>query len=424
MDISDLFTVDTQPASKDDLDVPAYNQKYNSILQKSEEETNEKKGKISSQTCFNCLGDHSLKDCKERKDHVVIAQNRRKFMNKQRNFPKSSRYHLDDEQRFAHFQPGRISHTLRKALGLSRRQLPRHIYNMRRLGYPPGWMQEAKISHSGISLFDSLGQEVADPADEEGEIITKGSKDTYDVGKIINYPGFNVPCSPDVVDEFEHYRSPPMAFHQSKDVMLSSLQVSPSQAYQRRRLKSTPLEPQDVSVVLHDDMDVEETEGIVSLLPNDECRFIPPLPKESQPAAPPPPLPAPESDFEGGDSRSQDSTISPEPSSPRVQSPSLSDLESRKQSLLAELEENSSSEAVKLVKTPTLGKVKSVALGTPILKATSPYSRLPSAEKFSRDICDVINFENLPDSTGKYEKMSDIIQKVRTAVAKFQSDDS
>lgn len=69
-----------------------------------------------------------------------------------------SRYHLDDEQRFAHFQPGRISHTLRKALGLSRRQLPRHIYNMRRLGYPPGWMQEAKISHSGISLFDSLGQ--------------------------------------------------------------------------------------------------------------------------------------------------------------------------------------------------------------------------------------------------------------------------
>lgn len=117
-------------------------------------------------------------------------------------------------------------------------------------------------------------------------------------------------------------------------------------------------------------------------------------------------------------------SIVQEPSSPRVQSPSLSDLESRKQSLLAELEENSSSEAVKLVKTPTLGKVKSVALGTPILKATSPYSRLPSAEKFSRDICDVINFENLPDSTGKYEKMSDIIQKVRTAVAKFQSDDS
>lgn len=29
---------------------------------------------------------------------------------------------------------------------------------MRRLGYPPGWLEEAKISHSGINMLDSNGE--------------------------------------------------------------------------------------------------------------------------------------------------------------------------------------------------------------------------------------------------------------------------
>lgn len=35
---------------------------------------------------------------------------------------------------------------------------------------------------------------------EEGEIISEGSRDEYDITKIIGYPGFNVPCSADTVD--------------------------------------------------------------------------------------------------------------------------------------------------------------------------------------------------------------------------------
>lgn len=42
--------------------------------------------------------------------------------------------------------------------------------------------------------------EVAEPDTEEGEIIPEGSKDKYDINKIISYPGFNVPCSPDTID--------------------------------------------------------------------------------------------------------------------------------------------------------------------------------------------------------------------------------
>ena len=116
-------------------------------------------------------------------------------------------------------------------------------------------------------------------------------------------------------------------------------------------------------------------------------------------------------------------------SSPRAQSPSLSDLETRKQLLLAELEDGGSSSDT-ATKTPlskpvssTLGKVKSIEFGTPIPESASPYSRLPNPEKFSRDICDVINFENLPDSTGKYEKMNHLLRKVRTVVAQIQHDE-
>lgn len=68
-----------------------------------------------------------------------------------------------------------------------------------------------------------------------------------------------------------------------------------------------------------------------------------------------------------------------------------------------------------------MGKIKTIELGTPVLKNVSPYSQLPSAKNFSVNICDVINFENLPDSTGKYEKMSGVIRKVRTEVLKLQA---
>jgi hypothetical protein len=54
--------------------------------------------------------------------------------------------------------PGEISSKLRKALGLERDHLPKHIYMMRLLGYPPGWMEEARISHSGLALYDSQGR--------------------------------------------------------------------------------------------------------------------------------------------------------------------------------------------------------------------------------------------------------------------------
>lgn len=63
---------------------------------------------------------------------------------------------------------------------------------MRQLGYPPGWLEEAKLQHSGLSLFNSQGVAEGEPDDEEGEIINLANKDKYDINKIIEFPGFNV----------------------------------------------------------------------------------------------------------------------------------------------------------------------------------------------------------------------------------------
>lgn len=423
-----LFTIDTTPTLKDDLDIPAYERKFAPLEEQGGVE-HEQKSQLS--TCFNCLGDHSLKDCPKPRDPSAINKNRKEFMNKHGNY-KASRYHLDDDQRFARFVPGEMSSQLCKALGLSQNQLPKFIYRMRLLGYPPGWMEDAKVSHSGLALFDSQGQEVADPDDEDGEIVIEGSRDKYDIAKIISFPGFNVPAKPGTRDDSSYYRCPPIQDVHSKQNMLSSLQSKETRSYKRKRISVTSKKIEKVDEVppTQSDMEVDEVPETVNLLPDDDCRFIPPLPKDTPPRPPPPP--STESDSEGGECRSQDpcspqSTGHSSLSSPRAQSPSLSDLEAKKRQLLAELEDGgSSSDNPSSLKntpsTPNIGRVKSVSFGTPILKSASPFERLPSSEKFSKDICDVINFENLPDSTGKYEQMSGLIKKVRSAVARIHSE--
>lgn len=103
----------------------------------------------------------------------------------------------------------------------------------------------------------------------------------------------------------------------------------------------------------------------------------------------------------------------------QVDETSLAELEDAKKQLLAQLNDTSP-----ICGTPEsrVGKVKSVDMGTPLLQSVSPYQRLPSADKFSVNICDVINFENLPDSTGKYKKMSGLIRKVRVKLSKINDE--
>lgn len=78
---------------------------------------------------------------------------------------------------------------------------------MRLLGYPPGWLEEARLQHSGLTLFNSDGMAEADPNDEEGEIIRNEDRDQYDLKKIYDFPGFNVPPPPGTIDVSKYTRA-------------------------------------------------------------------------------------------------------------------------------------------------------------------------------------------------------------------------
>ena len=54
---------------------------------------------------------------------------------------------------------------------------------MRVLGYPPGWIEDVKQQSSGLDFIDNPN---SSSSSEEDTV-------SYDVERIISYPGFNVP---------------------------------------------------------------------------------------------------------------------------------------------------------------------------------------------------------------------------------------
>ena len=58
-------------------------------------------------------------------------------------------------------------------------------------------------------------------------------------------------------------------------------------------------------------------------------------------------------------------------------------------------------------------QVVNVDNGTPIVTLYSPFPNLPEQSKWTTNTTDHILFENLPESTGKYENIRGILQKVR-----------
>lgn len=150
-----IFMVDTLPTDNTNTaEIPDYDSSA-IILNDDEITTNDGDaddgGRPRGGNCWNCGGDHTMKDCKEKRDPAAISRAKAQFMQKTR----VERYHLDNEQKYSHLLPGKISNNLRDALGLRSRELPLFIYKMRLYGYPEGWLEEAKINHSGLSLINS-----------------------------------------------------------------------------------------------------------------------------------------------------------------------------------------------------------------------------------------------------------------------------
>lgn len=59
-----------------------------------------------------------------------------------------------------------------------------------------------------------------------------------------------------------------------------------------------------------------------------------------------------------------------------------------------------------------------LAMGTPVAIRHSPFNALPTIDKFASNMGDLELYQNLPNSTGTYQKMRSLLQKVRTTLKK------
>ncbi|KAI5720490.1 hypothetical protein M8J77_007427 [Diaphorina citri] len=440
-DLNDLFQIDTSPSDSHDV-VPHYVSKFSesALL---EEQVPAKKSWRPTALCFNCNGEHSMRDCDQPRNQRNINRNRNIFMEKkmlQTGNLGASRYHLDHHQRFAHLKPGVISKRLRKALNISHDQLPLHLYRMRLVGYPPAWLEEAKVKHSGITVFDSSGQALADPEDEDGEIEVDRCK--YDMKKIIEFPGFNVRPPKGTLNESEYLGFPDMIPEQHKDRMISYLSPHAAVPYKKRKLndKDLPLGTEDHNttgggVRNSTDMEIDDVPE-TRFEPAGECAFIPALPDDPLPPLPPPPpspLPPPPpgtEDEEQEEGEISDDSEEEKKGVKRKREEEQEERGSNKKSKPPPPSLPSTSSSLpststppptlsKTASTPNLGSIKTIDLGTPIIDHAVSFDRLPSQEAFSKNICDVLNFDNLPDSTGKYKILSKVVKKVRNFMTKL-----
>uniref|UniRef100_A0A1I8PQS2 CCHC-type domain-containing protein n=1 Tax=Stomoxys calcitrans TaxID=35570 RepID=A0A1I8PQS2_STOCA len=463
--ISELFTIDTAPAPKlDTVKVPSYKRAIKDALldgeaaaskRQKQEEKNMKVSKASN--CFNCgESDHNIREC-------PMPHNQRRIKMAKKNFSKTERYHVDVEQRFSHLRPGNISDKLREAMGLRKGELPFFFYRMRVLGYPPGWLEDAKDEHSGITLFNSDGSKILHSDEEDGEMDSNNQR--YNISKIIEFPGFNQDPGEDFFDDHKHHNVPPFNRNQLKEEFVKTLGDNVIKGYKRKKMKDFPKANPDESAnesfdIQVSDMVSKEIEDADTTTTSNIEFVRPPPPKEppkKDDAVPPPPPP-----------------MSPPPQqkndSDLPESPTLAELERRKNQLLQELntsvieiddslvdeiialdneaesnttdhetaaeEESIDENAITKAQMEESDNskdscnssetnpdvIKKSFMGTPVLKF-SPYDSLPNGDNFKVGVSDVINFENLPDSTGKYENMKELIKKVRTVIHKIHNDD-
>lgn len=148
---NDVFTIDTLPTEKKvNTEIPNYDKISETLLDLEAKIIGGANDKAMRNGCWNCGGEHNLRDCKQPRNMKNIQRAKQMFGK-----TRADRYHVDAEQKYAQFTAGQISDNLRQALGLRRKELPLYIYKMRLYGYPPGWLEEAKVETSGLSLFIS-----------------------------------------------------------------------------------------------------------------------------------------------------------------------------------------------------------------------------------------------------------------------------
>ncbi|KAM9526520.1 zinc finger CCHC domain-containing protein 8 isoform 2-T2 [Guaruba guarouba] len=287
------------PQLTEGWEIPKYQQVFSHILSLDGQEIQVKPKSRPKPTCFNCGSeDHQMKDCPKPRNPARISEKRKEYMEacgESSNQIFQQRYHEEEvEERFGKFKPGVISGELQDALGVTDKSLPPFIYRMRQLGYPPGWLKEAEMEHSGLVLYDGKSDSGAD------ERSRQPKRTIYDVSKLINYPGFNISTPSGIPDEWQLFGSIPMQPSQQKEVFahyLSSFRepspkpnnkrpASQSRSHHSKQPKDDNLEAPVTDMEIDSDLEASQR----SQTPN-SSQFQPPLPPRHPSMSTPPPLP-------------------------------------------------------------------------------------------------------------------------------------
>ncbi|XP_029296593.1 zinc finger CCHC domain-containing protein 8 [Cottoperca gobio] len=288
--------VNENPQLTDGWDVPTYHQVFNQVVGTDGQDL-EMKDKRPKSMCFNCGSTgHQLRDCPKPKDMAAINERRKEFNQNSNPGMSNQRYHADEvEERFAKYKPGVMSEDLLTALGIEANTLPPLIYRMRQLGYPPGWLKEAEMEDSGLAMYDGN-------VSKDGNIKDNSQNISYDVSKLVDFPGFNVPAAHTMKDEFMQYGSIPMQTNHMKPNYAAYLSnnfpmpgatcnkrrhESESSPQQRKKTRPSP----DQNSGRSSDMDIESDPGTPYSHGQGDFQFQPPLPPGSPCFSSPPPLP-------------------------------------------------------------------------------------------------------------------------------------
>jgi hypothetical protein len=312
--------------------IPEYEQVYRLALPDSEQHASLQRARRPKPSCFNCGAlDHGVQGCPMKLDSDRIRRSREQYQEQMaeacgyndltqmngsygNNNEPTSRYHEDSyqsslndqviiEERFRRFQPGIISYELRQALGIRDNQLPMYIYNMRRCGYPPGWLREARVKKSGLQVFHDneegqnkkkeifyyyyflflLGEIIetkkSEPIDPTGQdnvfpgALLEDNMQTqadlnnedsyeYDFDKVVSYPGFNLQVPDGFIDEaYTSSNLPTFDKQQSKENLIEEMYLLKKPSLKRKSTletyKPTPIEelntPKQVKISLTND---------------------------------------------------------------------------------------------------------------------------------------------------------------------------
>ncbi|KAL4646606.1 zinc finger CCHC domain-containing protein 8 [Arapaima gigas] len=284
------------PQLTDGWEIPKYQQVFGQVMSLDGQEV-QMKEKRPKPCCFNCGSeDHQLKDCPKPRDMARINEKRKEFS--QGNSQSNQRYHAEEvEERFMKYKPGIVSAELLDALGVAENSLPPFIYRMRQLGYPPGWLKEAEMENSGLTLYDG---KVSNDGENSEDQRFQSHRISYDLSKLVDFPGFNVSAPANINDEWRSYGSVPMqSIHlkQNYAAYLSNTFPVPVATSNKRahEFESTPRHTKkrrSDDTARCSDMDLDSgSETPHSSRSPDKFQFQPPLPPGSPGLDTPPPLP-------------------------------------------------------------------------------------------------------------------------------------